>query len=205
MLYTVGGQVFTPYPPGFSTEGTLISAGGRGVTIAGTAIHLESSGILKIGSSVISMKNTAVLDDLQLATYSVGGKDFAPNWTAFRIAGTTVSAGGPGVTIAGTPLRLDASGILKIGTSVASIANIASTNGHPQLASVITETSTPNPTAFVVPNTAIHEAGSVITISVTPTNLATSGDQGTGGSTPTLTPKHFVKARTLVLGVITLF
>ena len=195
LLFTFGGQVFTPHPAGFSIGGTTISAGGRGVTIAGTAIHLESSGTLKIGSSVISIKNTAILDnDVQQAAYSVGGQVFTPNWTAFRISGTTISAGGPGVKIAGIPVRLEASGILKIGTSVASIANIASTTGHSQLASVVAETPTPNPTAFIVPSTAIYEAGSIITVSVTPTNLATSGDQGTGGSTPTLTPESPRKA-----------
>lgn len=195
LLFTFGGQVFTPHPAGFSIGETTISAGGRGVTIAGTAIHLESSGILKIGSSVFSMKNTAILDnDVQHAAYSVGGQVFTPNWTAFRISGTTISAGGPGVTIAGTPLRFEASGILKIGTSVASMANIASTTGHSQFASVVTEIFTPNPTASAVPSTAVSEAGSVITVSVTPTNLATFGEEGTGGSTLASTPKHSVKA-----------
>ena len=195
LLLTFGSQLFTPHPAGFFIDGTSISAGGQGVTIAGTVIQLESSGILKIGSSVISMKDTAILDnDLQHAEYSVGGQVFTPNWRTFCIAGTTVSAEGPGVTIAGTPIHLEASWILKIGTSVVSIANIASIHGHSRLASVGTEIFMPNPTAPAIPSSAISEAGSVITISVTPTDLGTSGNQGTGGSTPTLISKSPRKA-----------
>ena len=184
LLFTAGGPVFTRIPAGLSIDGTFISADGRGVTIAGTAIQLESSGILKIGSSVISMENTAILDDdLQLAAYSVGGRVFTPNRIAFQVAGTTISARGPGVTIAGTPIRLEASGILKIGTSVASIANIASTTGHSR---VVTEIFTPNPTASAVPKSAVSDAGSIRTLT---TDLETSGNQETGGSIRTLTPK----------------
>ena len=195
LLVTLGDQVFTPHPAGFLIDGTTISAGGRDLTIAGTDIHLESSGILNIGTSVVSMSNTAIVgDDSQLAAYSVGGQVFTPNGIAFRIAGTTISAGGPGVTISGTPIRLETSGILKISTSVASIANVASTTDHYRLASVGTDIFTPDPTASAVQKSAISGADSIITVSVTTTNLATSGDQGTGGSTPTLTPKHSVKA-----------
>lgn len=195
LLFTLGDQVFTPHPAGFSIDGTTISVGGRGLTIAGIAVQLESSGILKVGTSVVSMRDTAIIgDDLQAAAYSVGGQVFTPNWNAFRIGGTTISAEGPGVTIAGTPIRLEASGILKIGTSVASIANIASTTGHSPLASMGDEIFTSHPTASPVTRTTVSEAGSIITTSVTPANWETSGNQGTGASTPTLTPKHSVKA-----------
>ena len=192
--FTFGGQVFTPHPAGFSIDGTTISAGGPGVTIAGTAIQLESSGILKIGTSLISMSNTAILDDdLHLGAYSVGGQVFTPKWIAFPIAGITISAEGPGVTIAGTPIRLEASGLLRIGTSMASIANIASTTGLSWLATytVGTEILTPNPTTFAVTGTTISAGGDAyITSPRTPSSLETSGDRGTGGSTLTSTPKH---------------
>ena len=191
--FTFGGQVFTPHPAGFSIDGTTISAGGPGVTIAGTAIQLESSKILKIGTSLISMSNTAILDDdLHLGAYSVGGQVFTPNWIAFPIAGITISAEGPGVTIAGTPIRLEASGLLRIGTSMASIANIASTTGLSWLATytVGTEILTPNPTTFAVTGTTISAGDAYITSPRTPSSLETSGDRGTGGSTLTSTPKH---------------
>ena len=191
-LVTLGDLVFAPHPAGFPIDGTTVSAGSRGFTIAGTAIQLESSGVLQIGTSLVSIATAG--DDLQFAAYSVGGQAFTPNGIAFLIAGTTISAGGPGVTISGIPVRLEMAGVLNIGTSVASIANVASRTDHYRLASMGTDIFTPDPTASAVPKSAISGADSIMTISVTPTNLVTSGDQGTGGSTPTLTPKHSVKA-----------
>ena len=196
LLFTFRGQVFTPHAAGFSIDGTTISAGGRGVTIAGTAIQLESSGILKIGTSLISMSNTAILNnDFQLAAYSVGGQVFTPNWIAFPIAGTTISAESPGVTIAGIPIRLEASRILKIGTSIASIANPASTIGHSWLATdtMGTEVFTPNLTTFAVTGTTISAGGAGMTNPGTPISLGISGDRGTSVSTLTSTPKHPLK------------
>ena len=196
LLFTFGGQVLTLHPAGFSIDGTTISEGGPGVIIAGTAIQLESSAILKIGTGLISMSNTAILDDdLQLAAYSVGGQVFTPNWIAFPVAGTTISAGGPGVTIAGTPIRIETSGILKIGTSMVSIANIASSSGHSWLTTYAVDTPiiTPNPMTFAATGITISAGGADLTDPETPVNLGTSGDQGTGISTLTSTPKHPLK------------
>ena len=102
--YTVGGKIFTPNPTAFSIDGTIISAGGSGVNIGGTLVSLESSGILDIGSSRILLPPTNV--------YTVGGETFTANPTAFSIDGTNISAGGKGVNIEGTLVRLEASGIL---------------------------------------------------------------------------------------------
>ena len=111
--YTVGSQIFTPNPTAFSIDGTTISAGGPGVNIDGTLVSLETSGILDIGTSKITLPPNNV--------YTVGGETFTPNPTAFSIDGTTISAGGPGVTIDGTIVSLGASGILDIGSSLISL------------------------------------------------------------------------------------
>ena len=111
--YTVGGQIFTPNPTDFSIDGTTISAGGPGVNIDGTIVSLETSGILDIGSSKITLPPNKV--------YTVGGETLTPNPTAFSIDGTTISAGGSGVTIDGIVVKLGASGILDIGSSIISL------------------------------------------------------------------------------------
>ena len=54
-VYTVGGETFTPNPTAFSIDGTTISAGGPRVTIHGTVVSLGASGILDIGSSMITL------------------------------------------------------------------------------------------------------------------------------------------------------
>lgn len=47
----------------------------------------------------------------------MAGQRFTPNPSAFAIAGTIVSAGGPAATISGTIIRLLPSGTLLLGTS----------------------------------------------------------------------------------------
>ena len=49
--------------------------------------------------------------------YTVAGQVFTPNPSAFSIAGTTISAGGPAATVGGTVISLDPSGTLVIGSS----------------------------------------------------------------------------------------
>ena len=52
-----------------------------------------------------------------MSALTVAGQTFTPNPTAFPIASTTITAGGPAVTVAGTVIRLQTSGTLIIGSS----------------------------------------------------------------------------------------
>ena len=112
-IFTVGSEVFTPNPTAISMDGTTITAGGPGVTIAGTQVSLGSSGLLDVGSSTISLSVEQALPII----FTVGSEVFTPNPTAISMDGTMITAGGPGVTIAGTPVDLQASGSLIIGNS----------------------------------------------------------------------------------------
>ncbi len=109
---TVAGQSFTPNPSAFSIAGTTIPAGGPAVTISGTVVSLGLSGALAIGSSTTNL--------LPLGkTYTVAGQTFTLNSdsSAFAIAGTTISAGGPAVTVDGTVISVQPSGTLIVGSS----------------------------------------------------------------------------------------
>ena len=112
-IFTVGGQMFTANPTAFSVAGTKISAGGPGITISGTAVSLGQSGSLIIGTSIAELSPTA---------FTVGNQVFTPNPTAFPFAQTTISAGGPGVTIAGGFVSLGPSGSLVIGNSTVQLS-----------------------------------------------------------------------------------
>ncbi|KAK0512859.1 hypothetical protein JMJ35_004876 [Cladonia borealis] len=177
-VYTVGGQMLTPNPTAFSIQGTMISADGPGVTIAGTPVLLETSGILKIGTSIASVGKVEVaVGKTSPEVYTVGGQVFAPNPTAFPIDGTILSAGGPGATISGTPVILEPSGILKIGTGIDRIDNvaIAASIGAPAVYIVGGQSFTPNPTEFDVGGTTIFVGGPGVAISGTPISLESSG------------------------------
>ena len=169
--YTVGNQVFTPNPTAFPIDGTTISAGGPGVTIDGTIVSLQPSGILDIGSNTISLTPGP--------PYTVGGKVFTPNPTAFSIDGTIISAGGSGVNIDGTLVSLETSGILDIGSSKILLQpnNVYTVGG---------ETFTPNPTAFSIDGTTISAGGPGVTIDGTIVSLGASGILDIGSNTISL-------------------
>ena len=179
--YTIGAQVFTPNPTVFSIDGTTISAGGPGATIDGTIVSLGPSGLLRIGSSTISLGLDAASPTP--TAYTVGNQIFTPNPGAFPIDGTTISAGGPGVTIDGTVVRLGSSGILDIGSSTISLApSPAYTVGS--------KIFTPNPTAFSIDGTIISAGGSGVNIDGTLVNLESSGILDIGSSRILLPPPN---------------
>ena len=114
-VFTMAGQTFTPNPSAFSIAGTTISADGPAVTTGGIIISLGQHGALKIGSSTINLPTPSNIFPSKL--YTVAGQVFTPNPSAFSIAGTNISAGGPAATVGGTVISLEPSGTLVIGSS----------------------------------------------------------------------------------------
>ena len=127
--------------------------------------------------------------------FTIGDQVFTPHPVGFSIDGTTISAGGRDVTIAGIPIRLETSGILRISTGIFSIANIASTSGHSGLTTYAVDTPiiTPNPTTFAVASTTVSAGGADIMNPKTPVSLEVSRDRGTGINTLTSTPIYPLK------------
>ena len=76
-VFTVAGQTFTPNPSVFPIDGTSISVGGPAATISGTVISLGQNGVLKIGSSTVSLLTPS--DIYPSKTYTVAGQTFTPN------------------------------------------------------------------------------------------------------------------------------
>ena len=118
--FTVAGQIFTPNPPAYSIAGTTILANGPAATVSGIIVSLAYDGVLRVGSSTISLPSPP--DTLPDKVYTVAGQKFTPNPSAFSIAGTTISAGGPAATINGTLISLQPSGTLVIGSSTISLS-----------------------------------------------------------------------------------
>ena len=111
-IITIDAQTFTANPTGFKVNDAAITPGGAAHTVNGTIISLDQSGVLVVGSSTVSLTNLATASVL-----AVAGQTFTPNPSAFSIAGTIVSAGGPAVTVSGTTISLQPSGTLLIGSS----------------------------------------------------------------------------------------
>ena len=111
-IVTIDAQTFTANPTGFKVNDAAITPGGTAHTINGTIISLDQSGVLVVNGSTISLTTLATASIL-----AVAGQTFTPNPSAFSIASTIISAGGPAVTLGGTTIILQPSGALLIGSS----------------------------------------------------------------------------------------
>lgn len=99
-LVTVGNQVITAYPTGFAVSGTTLLPGHAGITVAGTPISLDPSGLLIVGTSTRTV-----------------GPLISAKPSGFIMDGTTLLPGQAGITISGTPILLNPLGLLVVGTS----------------------------------------------------------------------------------------
>lgn len=165
-------------------DGTSISASGPGITIAGTALSLLPSGQgLVIGGSTLALFSQVPTP----SAITIGNLVVTPNPTSFLIAGTTIWAGGPGVTIDGTSISLQPSGAdLVVGSSTFGLVGTSiQSAGEEENATLRTDSgaSNVNPTSKGEGTAPSSSAGSVslapsignITTSAQETQIASSG------------------------------
>ncbi len=115
-ILTVAGNPFTASPSTFSIDSTTLSAGGAGITISGTPITIGPAGNLIVGSNTVMLSQYPT-DAPPPSTYTIDGQTFVGNASALLVDGNTLLAGGAGLTISGTPVSLEASGTLRVGSS----------------------------------------------------------------------------------------
>ncbi len=198
---TVGTQVFTPNPSAFEIAGTTISAGGPGITVAGTVISLQSSGAgLVIGSSTLALATSAASPGVPTAI-TIGDQVFTPKPSAFAIAGTTISAGEPGVIIAGTFISLQPSGTgLVVGSSTLALAASTAYPGSPTPITIDNQVFTPNPTGFSIAGTTLSAGAEGITIDGTAVSLQPSGAGLVVGSRTITLPSQPIAPNAITIG-----
>lgn len=178
-IITIGTQIFTAHPTGFTVNNVAVTPGGSPYAVDNTIISLGQSGVLLIGSSTVSL-----LDQVSSTIFAVAGQTFTPNPSTFSIAGTTISAGGPAVTVEGTIISLGQSGELAIGSSTINIPSPSYTLG--EVYTVAGQMFTPNPSAFSIAGTTISADGPAATIDGTIVSLGPSGNLVIGSSTTPL-------------------
>ena len=113
--FAVAGQLITLNPSAFPIAGTTISAGGPAVTVDRTVVSLGPSGVLAIESSTFTLPIPTPAASVN-QTLTITGQTITPSVSGFSVAGTTLSPGGPAVTINGTIVSLQSSGTLFIGS-----------------------------------------------------------------------------------------
>ena len=110
----VGGSTFYPTGPSsaYVVDGQTLTRGAS-LTISGTPISLASDG----ASAVVGSSTENLMPSLTSgAVLTVGGQTFTPNPSSFVLDGKTMTVGGSAI-ISGTPVELEPSGTLMVGTS----------------------------------------------------------------------------------------
>ena len=136
-VLTIAGNTMTANPTSFEIAGTPVTAGGPRVTFSGVAVSLGSSGNLVVEGNaratagslfVFTSDGLAFTSEVTVggataavarpsSLFTVGSVTFTANPTAFAVGTSTLSAGGPGMTVASTPISLDPQGSLVVGST----------------------------------------------------------------------------------------
>ena len=173
-----GGQILSVNPSGLVFEGSKYSIGGPAMTlsnniytivpqhVSGNSASNENDGLIK---GAAPFPNTLI----------IAGQTVVPNPTGFVIASSSVLPGSSAVTISKTPVSLDLSGILAVGSSIFSLP--------PQsVFTVGTRSFTANPTGFVLDGATITPGAAAQTVDGTIIRLGRSGALTLGSNTISL-------------------
>ena len=178
-----GGQVLSVNPSGVQFEGKTYSIDGPAMTFSNKVYTL----VPQQDSEDNDIHNDdARIDNLLPAppTLTIAGHNVIPNPTAMVIAGSSILPGSNAVTISETPISLDPSGILAVGSSSFLLP--------PQSVFTIgTEPFTAYPTGFVLDGTTISPGAAAQRIHGTMISLDRSGMLALGDtkiSLPTISP-----------------
>ena len=147
---SVSDQTFTANPSGFLIGKSSLLPGAPALMVAGTPISLGSSGVLAMGSRTVVIPSTV---GAFYPVLTAGSHKFTANPTGFPIAGMYIWPDGPSVTVSGTRVALEASGVLVVGNqtfllSPPSAFETAAADKDP--VTVAGQTGTPNLNKFVV-------------------------------------------------------
>ena len=115
------GEVLPPGTPSQQTPyiiaGQTLTPGGVAIIVSGISISLLASQALTASSPATVVDESAIQAEGS-TPMTVGNQVFTQNPSAFVVAGTTISAGAPGITVVGTVLSLRPNGLgLVLGSS----------------------------------------------------------------------------------------
>ena len=177
-IVTVGGQAITVLGTSALVVGGTTE---KALTAGGVTVSLAPSGILVVGTQTVALQQPNV--------YTVAGQTFTAAPSAVVVDGTSLLPGGAGITVSGTPISLEPSGTLLIGSSA-----IALPTALPNVYTVGGQIVTAAPSAVVVDGTTLVPGGAGITVSGTPISLEPSGTLLIGSSAialPTALPNVY--------------
>ena len=139
---TIDDQIFNKNPSLLAVDSRTITPGGSGITVSGTPVRLNSNGNLIIDKSTVEHAN--IFPTPLSSKYPTNNQLFTGNPSALSMKGKILTAGETGITISGTPIRLDPDGNLIVNMSTIEIVKISPTP-PPSIYTVYSQLFTGNP------------------------------------------------------------
>ena len=183
MSTTIGGQAITAASGVVAIAGSTLSPGAPGTTIDGTVLSLDTVGRFVVGSKTVSLLASEKIP--QTITTNIAGHALTAAPNAVIVAGTTLTPGAPGTTLAGTLISLDTASQLIIGPKTLGLES-----SHHQQSSFVTEVGggliTAAPNGIALASTTLTRGASGVTVGGTLVSLNAAGQLIVGAKTVTL-------------------
>lgn len=161
-------------------DGETLSMGAPALTISGTPISLGSGGLV-IGSQTYTDGIGPLIQASAGSSDSIVHHVITANPTGFSIAGTTLLPGSPGIHLSGTPVSLNPSGRLVVGTSTFGALPGPVTTDSKQSSTDEQNATTPNVQSSIVLASLTSSGMSTLTTNaVEPPVNSSSGSGGLG-------------------------
>lgn len=201
----IPSQKLTPGAPQqgspFLIAGQTLVPGGAAITVSGVPISLPASQILSTNLPAMAIEGSPFQASGSAANAPPMAHIYTANPSAFAIDGTTISAGGPGITIAGTPISLQPSGAgLVVGGSAFAFAASAPAAESPTPITIGNQIFTSNPSAFAIAGTTISAGGPGVTVAGTFVSLQASGAGLVMGSSTLALPTQATTPNAITIG-----
>ena len=162
-------------PPFTVIDGSAIAIGGLTLTVGGNAGTVSGNVFSVAPSGEVLMMPAA---SASTKVFGIGGQTFTRNPSALIIAGSTLTAGAPAITIDETNISFGLSGVAVIGSITVNLDLPV-----PSIFKIAGKTSAAYPSALSIDSTAISAGGPALTISGTPVSLEQGGMVLVGTST----------------------
>ena len=174
---TIANQTITANPTALTIGATDVHPGDPAATIGGTRISLNTASSLILDAKTIPLAST-----LPTLTTSIANQPLTADPTALTIAGTTLHPGDPAISIAGTPISLNAAGNLVIASKTTPLGTGSAT---PLVTTIAGQVLTAAINGLVIAGTTLKVGDAGYPVNGTVISLDTAGHLVVGSETQT--------------------
>ena len=174
---TIANQAITANPTALAIAGITIRPGDPAATVRGTRISLNTASSLFLGAKTIPLASTP-----PTLTTTIANQPLTANPTALTIAGKTLHPGDPAISIAGTPISLNAAGNLVIASKTTPWNTEAAT---PLITTIAGQVITAAANGIVIAGTTLKAGDAGYSVNGTMISLDTAGHLVVGSKTQT--------------------